>query len=82
MSIWLKLVPKLHMSGAEHVFPGHNIFHDNKDTYDQAGIWFGLVSLKIISNMNCLQALAQPKLIMLRVKVLFIQVINAISSFP
>ena len=28
MSIWLRLVPKLHLSGAEHTFPQHNIFHD------------------------------------------------------
>ena len=38
MSIWLKLVPKLHLSGAEHTFPGHNIFHENpgpSDSWDQ-----------------------------------------------
>ena len=31
MNIWLKLVPKLHLSGAEHTQPGHNIFHETAD---------------------------------------------------
>ena len=31
MSIWLRLVPKLHLSGAEHTFPQHNIFHDKPE---------------------------------------------------
>ena len=38
MSVWLRLVPKLHLSGAEHTFPGHNIFHENpgpSDSWDQ-----------------------------------------------
>ena len=35
MDIWLKLVPKLHLSGAEHTFPGHNIFHEQQDSQGQ-----------------------------------------------
>lgn len=41
MSIWLRLVPKLHLSGAEHTFPGHNIFHENPgpgESWDQDSI--------------------------------------------
>ena len=35
MSMWLKLVPKLHLAGAEHSFPQHNIFHVTSDLYEQ-----------------------------------------------
>ena len=35
MEIWLRLVPKLHLSGAEHTFPGHNIFHDQLESRGQ-----------------------------------------------
>ena len=46
MSIWLRLVPKLHLSGAEHTFPDHNIFHEKSDTvYDQERIQLQRVQL-------------------------------------
>ena len=42
MDIWLKLVPKLHLSGAEHTFPSHNILlHIHLFTF-LIGIRFGL----------------------------------------
>ena len=34
MSIWLKLVPKLHLSGAEHRYPQHNMYPAKSEFYD------------------------------------------------